>query len=185
MRALKISLGTLALFAGSAMAADATLDTARRCVHVKDSLERLVCFDRAFAGTAVPAGQAAPAAPAAAARVPAAAPAVAAQPVVAPVAVAPAVSLGDESVKRKNRDSAEPEAPTSLTAKVTALKETRKDVFRMTLDNGQVWQQMEMDSLFSVAVGDTVQIDKGRLGGYRMARVSNGRSGWARVTRTR
>ncbi len=167
------------------MAADATLESALRCVQVKDSLERLVCFDRAFAGTAAPAGQVAPAAPAAAARAPvAAAPAVATPPVVAPVTVAPMVALGDESVKRKNRDSSEPESPTSLTAKVTALRETRKDVFRVTLDNGQVWQQMEMDSLFTVAVGDTVQIDKGRLGGYRMARVSNGRSGWARVTRT-
>jgi hypothetical protein len=96
----------------------------------------------------------------------------------------PVASLGDESVKRKSRNSAEPEAPTSLTAKVIALKETRKNVFRVTLDNGQVWQQMDMESLFTVALGDTVQIDKGRLGGYRMARVSNGRSGWARVTRT-
>jgi hypothetical protein len=155
------------------MAADATLESARRCVQVKDSLERLVCFDRAFAVTAAQAGQSAPAA---AARVP-----VAAAPAVAPLPVA---SLGDESVKRKSRNSAEPEAPTSLTAKVIALKETRKNVFRVTLDNGQVWQQMDMESLFTVALGDTVQIDKGRLGGYRMARVSNGRSGWARVTRT-
>ena len=31
----------------------------------------------------------------------------------------------------------------------------------------------------------TVQIDRGRLGGYRMARTSNGRSGWVRVNRVK
>ena len=46
-------------------------------------------------------------------------------------------------------------------------------------------QQMDMDSLFQVDVGDTIQIEKGRLGGYRMARTSNGRSGWVRVTRVK
>jgi len=48
-----------------------------------------------------------------------------------------------------------------------------------------VWQQMDMDSLFNLAAGDTVQIDRGRMGGYRMARISKGGSSWVRVNRVK
>lgn len=173
MRLSRFSFGTLALVAGSALAADATLESARRCLQVKDNLERLTCFDRAFAGASAPAGQASEPVQVV---VPDAAPVVAAR--------APEASFGEESVKRKASERATPEGPSSITAKVTAVRETRKDLFRLTLDNGQVWQQMEMVNLFTVAVGDTVQIEKGSLGGYRMARTSNGRSAWVRVSRS-
>jgi hypothetical protein len=161
MMRLSKMVALLAVSAGSAMAADASLETARRCVQVKDSLERLVCFDRVFAE--VPA---APAAPAAAAAVPAAAP-----------------ELGDASVKRSAREREASAGPTSLTAVVTELKETRPNVVRITLDNGHVWQQMDIESLFYVKVGDSVRIEKGRMGGFRMARASGNGSGWARVNR--
>jgi hypothetical protein len=173
MRAIKISLTVLLLHAGSVLAADSTLEAARRCTQVADSLQRLVCFDRAFAAS-VAAPVLAPT-PAAAAAVPAAAPVVAAP-------AAPPPALGDESVRRKNQERAEA-VPTTLTASVSAMKELRPGVFRLTLDNGQVWEQTEAESLFSVKVGDSVRIDKGKIGGYQMARVSNGRSGWVRVTR--
>jgi hypothetical protein len=42
---------------------------------------------------------------------------------------------------------------------------------------------MDMSTLFQVAVGDTVRIEKGAMGGFRMARTTNGRSGWVRVSR--
>jgi len=102
--------------------------------------------------------------------------------VAAPVAAAPA--LGDESVQRKARAREEkPAEPSTLEASITALKETRPGVVRLTLDNGQVWQQMDMSTVFQVAVGDTVRIEKGTMGGFRLARTSRGRSGWVRVTR--
>jgi hypothetical protein len=171
MGAMKVGLTVLMLHAGVTLAADATLDAVRRCAQVADSLQRLVCFDRAIA----------PAATAPVAAAPAAAPA-AATPLPANQATPPAPALGDESVRRKVRARAE-SAPTRLTAAVSAMKELRPGVFRLTLDNGQVWEQAEAESLFSVKVGDSVQIDKGKLGGYQMARVSNGRSGWVRVIR--
>jgi hypothetical protein len=98
------------------------------------------------------------------------------------VAAAPA-SLGEEQVKRTKQDREAETGAANLTAQVTALRETRKDVFRISLDNGQVWQQMDLDSLFRVEVGDTVRIERGAMGGYRMARSSGSRSGWTRVTR--
>ncbi len=183
MRKVMMSMAAMALACGTALAADPTLDVAKRCVQVKDSLERLVCFDRAFAG--VSAAPAAPAAPAARA-VPAPAPAAVAPAAVAPPAVAAAPrEMGDEQIKRSTKEREKEAGPTSLTANVSALKETRRDVFRISLDNGQVWQQMDMETLFHIEVGDTVQIDKGALGGYRMARVSGSRSGWVRVNRVK
>jgi len=175
----------------AAVAADATLDQARRCTAVKDSLERLVCYDTLFAAQPAP-----PAPPAAS--LPAVPPAGVAAVVPAPVPAAQAptsakgpatgagadAEFGDEMVRRPSRD-AEDAPPRSLTATIQSLRETRPDVFRITLDNGQVWQQMDKDGLFHVAVGDTVQIDRGAMGGYRMARTSKGRSGWVRVNRVK
>jgi hypothetical protein len=170
----------------SGFAADAQVEAGRQCAQLKDSLQRLVCYDRIFQ-----AGDTAAAAPSGAPR--AAAPVPAPVPVPAPrvalpapaVAVAPvaAPALGDESVQRREKDKNKPAEAASLEATITALKETRPQVVRLTLDNGQVWQQMDMSSMFQVNVGDTVRIEKGTMGGYRLARTSRGRSGWVRVTR--
>jgi hypothetical protein len=165
-------------------AADPQLDAARQCTQLKDSLQRLVCYDKALmegpaAPATAPVTRAAPASPA---RSVAPAPAPAAPAVVATPAPVAAPALGDESVKTRKQRSI-PEEPTSLEAKVTEAREIRQATYRLTLDNGQVWQQMDMSSIFQVAAGDTVRIEKGALGGFRMARVSNGRSGWVRVAR--
>jgi len=166
----------LAALPAGVWAADPQLDAARQCTQLKDSLQRLVCYDKALtqapaAPVAAPAARAAPAAPAA--------PAVVAAPAPAPVA---APELGDESVKTRKQRSL-PEEPTSLEAKVTDAREIRQGTYRMTLENGQVWQQMDMSTMFQVGAGDTVRIEKGALGGFRMARTSNGRSAWVRVAR--
>lgn len=203
----KRSVGMVALLlvAGTALAAEDTVQRAQRCASVADSLERLVCYDQLFApgqaGTGNGPGAAAP--PAAASRpapaatparaaasptvAPAAAPVSSPAPATAPAAPAPAApanasaDFGSEQLRRSaSRDD---EEPRTLTASVTALRETRRNVFRITLDNDQVWQQMDMDSLFHLEVGDTVEINRGRLGGYRMARTSRGGSGWVRVNR--
>lgn len=167
----------LLLAAGLAPAAEGSLDDARSCAQVQDSLQRLVCYDRLF-----------PPAPSADATRPAApATGVPATPGTTP-APAPAMPdqeslFGAESLKRPVGGSDADKAPRSLTATVSQVRQTRPNVFRVTLANGQVWQQMDMDSTFHVEAGDTVEIDRGRMGGYRMARTSNGGSGWVRVNR--
>jgi hypothetical protein len=182
MRKVMMQAGVLALVSGVALAAQPAGDALQRCAQLKDSLERLVCYDRAAAaGTASPASPS-PATPAAPSMAPAPAPPVQAAPAAA--ATPPASrEFGDETVKRTEKERVANSGATSLTALVSGLKEYRRNVYMLTLDNGQVWQQMDMDSLFVVKEGDTVQIEKGKLGGYRMARTSNGRSGWVRVNR--
>jgi hypothetical protein len=169
MRRRTIYLAFAALAPAGALSADGSLQQARACAAIQDSLQRLVCYDRVFAPSSAPA---------------AAAPAPA--PDAAPAAPPPADSRGSFGADQLKRTEAERKATSelrTLTAAVSQVRETRPGVFRVTLESGQVWQQMDMDSTFEVAVGDTVQIDRGRLGGYRMARTSKGGSGWVRVNR--
>ncbi len=127
---------------GVALSAEPSMDAARRCAQVKDSLERLVCYDRALAGTAS-SSSSVPVAPA---------PVVRAAPAAAPeVAPAPR-EFGDDTVKRTEKERASARGPTSLTAAVSELKEYRLNTFMLRLDNGQIWQQMDMDRLFEVKV---------------------------------
>jgi hypothetical protein len=199
-------MSTVLLASGGAIAADESLESARRCAQLQDSLQRLVCYDRVFPpGQVAPAPATAPAIVAAAPPVAIPAPVVIAPPVVssAPVAapapvvtptpVAPPVpaaaaetgKFGAETLRRTDEDRKAEEPPRSITAQVTSVRETRPEVYRMTLENGQVWDQMDMDVTFSVKDGDTVQIERGRMGGYRLSRTSRGGSGWVRVTRLR
>jgi hypothetical protein len=172
MRIARSLVVLLGLVAGSvAIAADAQSEAGKQCAQIKDSLQRLVCYDRIFQNTQTPTA-AQPTMPRVA-------------PVPAPVvAVAPEVkpSLGDDYVQRKSNEAKAAE-PTSLEAKVTALKETRPNVVRLSLDNGQIWQQMDMSDRFQIAVGDSVRIEKSAMGGFRLTRSSEGRSVWVRVTR--
>ena len=171
----------LALVSGAALGADSQMEAAHRCTEIKDSLKRLVCFDQAFAQAEAPAPAPAPPRIVAAPPpppAPAPAPAVAPRPAAPEVAAAPA--LGDELVKKPDPRKDEPR---SAEARVTKLQPLQVDVFRITLDNGQVWDQREYDSLFHVEVGNTVRIVKGALGSYRMARIKPARSGWVDVRR--
>jgi len=193
MNAKMIWFGVLLLGSGAAMAADDTLEQARRCASQTDSLQRLVCYDRLFgagaqAPVALPPVAAPPAARASTPSPAAATPPAAVQPSPAPAtatAVAPAQDFGADQLRRTPSETAKDETPRTLTATVSALRETRTSVFRVTLDNGQVWQQMDMDSLFHLQSGDVVEISRGKLGGYRMARQSRGGSGWVRVSRVK
>jgi hypothetical protein len=186
---------TLAVLPALVLAAEGQqVEAARQCAQQKDSLQRLVCYDRIFladeaspvAAAAAPAAVAAPvaAAPAAVVAPVAVAPAAVAAPAAAAVVAAPkpaavAPALGDESLKKNKKDVVE--APKSMEARVTAVRETRPQLFRMTLENGQIWQQMESSSLFHVKNGDSVRIEKGSMGSYRMSLTKG--SGWVRVTR--
>ncbi|HYP78858.1 MAG TPA: hypothetical protein VEQ17_01115, partial [Steroidobacteraceae bacterium] len=180
MQAMKAALACTLLLPVALFAADAQVESARQCAQQKDSLQRLVCYDRIFqaAEAKPPVAAAAAVAPAASpAAAPAkAAPAAAAPPVVAAGATAAAApAMGEEALKKPQKEKAASE-PKHLEAKVTAARQMRPELFRLSLDNGQVWQQQDVSSLFHVEVGDTVRIEKGSMGSYRMARADG--SGW-------
>lgn len=183
----QLTITTLLLVCGTALAAEDTAQRARHCAGIADSLERLVCYDGLFReGQAVLFPAEADAAAATVRAPPPVEPPTAALPVplARPATEAPAdvADFGAEQL-RGSASREEQQQARALTAKVTGTRETRRNVFRVTLDNGQIWQQMDMDSLFHVQVGDTVEISRGRLGGYRMGRTSRGGSAWVRVNR--
>jgi len=54
----------------------------------------------------------------------------------------------------------------SFTSPVTALERRRDGQFVATLENGQVWEQSEINSRAEVRVGDSITIRRGALGSY-------------------
>lgn len=171
-----------ALWCASALAPVASAAT-HPCAEVVDDAERLACFDAAFerparavkpappvqpsAGTASAAKPALPAASSASA-------ASAAKPAVPAQAAAPTTEdfgLTPYAKRSLDPDSARSE-PASLTARVTDVARGRDTRFVVTLDNGQVWRQVETLSQARVSVGDTVTIREASLGSYLLVTTS-------------
>jgi hypothetical protein len=166
----------------AALAAAPSADDIRRCAAIADSTARLACFDQLSAAppaTSKRAPVAAPLTTAPAAAAPAAAaPAAAASAAVAAPDAPTAAALGAETLPKTREERAATSGPTTLTAVVTDALPTQGNMFRITLDNGHVWQTMEGRSVFTVKKGDTVRIDKRSMGSYQVARVVDGKAGY-------
>jgi len=161
---------------------------------------------------ATPAPAAAPAKPAPAAAAPPAAPvprpAAATPP--QPAATlgseqlrnAPGVPLGEEQLRKPAKPSSSSSIASSLkfwksdkdkekavddgmTARIDSIKTTLRGLYVVTLDNGQVWNQQELEVDFPLEAGETVRIDKGAMGSYRLHPVREGWKRWFRVNRTK
>jgi hypothetical protein len=95
----------------------------------------------------------------------------------------PEQSLGLSSAQIEARQTAPAAAPkfkpTQLRARVVALRERPHAGFVVTLDNGQVWTQNEMEAHLGVHEGDLVTIQPAKLGGFWLV----GPSGWATKVR--
>jgi hypothetical protein len=57
----------------------------------------------------------------------------------------------------------------SFTATVTGLEKRRDGKFVATFDNGQVWEQTELNSRANVRVGDSVAVRRAALGSYLLS----------------
>jgi hypothetical protein len=57
----------------------------------------------------------------------------------------------------------------SFTATVTAVEKRRDGKFVATFDNGQVWEQSELNSRADVRVGDAVTVRRAALGSYLLS----------------
>jgi hypothetical protein len=57
----------------------------------------------------------------------------------------------------------------SITAIITKVERRRDGLFVVTLDNGQVWSQAELDSRAEVRAGDSVSVRRGALGSYLLS----------------
>lgn len=175
------ALLTLVGWMSGAHAADGS--SPQQCAALGDDAERLACYDRIFrapagtvkavtgaASTAVgaaatitsaPAAKAGIATDAAAVRVPAASAA-------APAATTPMDDFGLTEAAKQARVPEEyrEKLPESVSGKVVKVARQPAGEFVLTLDNGQVWTQLQVDLRARVAVGDTVTIRKAALGSY-------------------
>lgn len=151
-------------------------------IERKDST-RLACFDREVARL-VQQSAAGASAPSAGVSAPAAvAPSTPATPPVAvtppaPAAAAPPVAATTQSaadefgmsgqMARKRREEREKEAPSpaELHAAVTKISTKPYGEYVLEFDNGQVWEQPEKKSTFSIKQGEGVKITRGALGSF-------------------
>lgn len=147
------AVAALLCLSSQAFAAEGT----RRCIEIYEDPQRLACYDSLFGKPVRP--------------VAAQPPAVAAQPpapVVATVTpTAPAQAQAQAPAPRKAK--APPPAPAKpVTGRITAVSRLANDRFAVTLDNGQVWTQLERDLGAEVRTGDTVHIRPAMLGSWML-----------------
>ena len=151
-----VLIAGLAGWAGTTLAAP----TADQCAKLADDAARLSCYDAIFR---TPAG--APVSPAAAAT--AATAAVASAPAPArPVDPEAEFGLTPAQQRKLQPENAPPLPPETLTAKVAAVGRKPMGELVVTLENKQVWVQIDVDNKARVKAGDTVTIKRGTLGSY-------------------
>ena len=161
-----ISVAVLSSLAGSAAFAQSLPPSVVACASEKDSLARLVCFDREVAKYSQPAARVAP--------TPTPPPTVAApaRPVVATPPAAASSNHDDFGsnaiVERKRDEGKKPEerAPNEMHAAISRVATKPYGEFILTLDNGQVWEQLEHSETFLIKEGDGVVIRKAKLGSF-------------------
>lgn len=166
------------------------------CRAITDSAARLACFDRetaalagapALSSAAAPTAPAAPAAPAAAATPENnAAPAIASA---APRSAAPVLDAqqsfglsGSAIAANEEAVGARPAKLAKIEGRIIALALAGNGRTLFTLDNTQVWRQLESDGDMLAKLGDSASISRGLLGSYWL-QLKNGRG--CKVTRVK
>lgn len=121
---------------------------AHPCAAVPEPGARLACYDQAFP----PRTPDAPAAPA------------------VPGAKAASVEFGftAEKVRARSADATREMAPSAVAMTVSSLRRVPTGEFVVTMDNGQVWTQTEINSKARIRAGSAVTIKRGLLGSYRL-----------------
>jgi hypothetical protein len=171
----------LAALACAGGTATPTLAATHECAAIDDSLQRLMCYDRAF-----PRDQARPAAATAPDALPSTseAPAVPSIPGAAVGASATATTAAsqtpgtsqfgftDAEVKRAAKKKEDPSSKGSerdaIQATVKEVKRRKTGEFIATFEDGQVWAQAEVESKARIRPGDTVTIRRASLGSYML-----------------
>lgn len=122
-----------------------------RCSRFDEDVRRLACYDDAFGRPVRPAAVQSPAV------APATPPAVQRA---APAAPAPA----PPPAAKPGKDARPADEPVS--GRIVAVGRLSDERFAVTLDNGQLWTQLERDLTAEVRVGDTVQVRPAIFGSW-------------------
>jgi len=154
----------------------------KRCASLADASARLACYD-ALAGIAAPSAATAQAAPSSSAAGSAGtlpSSTGAAAPVAPPGAPA-APNIADFGVRNGPLQAGrDPVREKTMLAVVSAVSFRGRGELVVTLDNGQVWRQIQ-PSDYPLKAGDHVEIDVAALGSYRLWTPSTRRA--TKVTR--
>lgn len=136
------------------------------CTQLSDDQARLACFDREVAAQKAREGrhsQPSAAAPAHAVAAP------------APAAAAPQLTeeqkmgLTPARIQQLEKPPGAPPPLKELTVSVQSISVDGNGHQVFTLDNGQIWRQVELDGSFSVRPGDSVLISRGVSNSYFMS----------------
>ena len=163
---------TLLMVAG-AVQADELLDELLVCRDLPSDEARVICYDSAVdrgrqRGGPPPVAEASP-------------PPVPATTAAASVAAASEISQEDlfgktgNEVQRTVEEVTGNERIESLNARITELQQAGYDKVAMTLDNGQMWQQIDSSSL-RLRVGDDVRIERASFGSFMLQKVGSKRT---------
>lgn len=153
--------------------APADEQSARSCTSVADKMARLACYDAAFGVNTAPVAH--PATAGAAATPPA--PASASQ--TAPASPVPAVVKTPESAFGDTGNligTDKPVIPKRLTLTVLNAVPSDHGLYRLTMDNGQVWQTTQADWAVDFDAHDSVTISRMLAGNYLISHAGQGRT---------
>lgn len=147
-----------------------------RCGGIEDSRERIACYDR-IAHSAESAAEESQRPPPEAqdetpAREETASPTLAepAQHNAAPLTAPDAIDdFGAEKLRHSGGELFD-----RVVAEIAAVRKLSRGNFQLALDNGQTWREIEYDKYTRYAVGDTVEIRRGRLGTYDLVSRQTG-----------
>ena len=180
----------LAMASTAGLAAETSrpaLDRLVDCADIKESRQRLACFDREVAPLASARSATTRAdAPQQVVRAPAPAPVA---PVPGPAATpAPASeaprSFGEDQLPKSRVATASADAQT-MHANIERLRTVAASQFVIYLDNGQAWRHEDQVQGEYLREGEAITISKGTLGSYRLTRDAGKAKNWIRVTRIR
>jgi hypothetical protein len=149
-------------------------DLPQQCAAIGSDAERLACYDRIFRAPSATAaassaiGAAVPTAVAPVAPVATSAVAPSATTAAAPAAAALSDDFGlTEAAKRaREPEESRQQRPESISGAVASVARQPAGELVVTLENGQVWTQLQVDPRARVAVGDTVTIKTAALGSF-------------------
>jgi hypothetical protein len=139
MRELSASIG-LALILALGCAHGEDLKAVRACTQLSDDVSRLACYDAAL-GVAK-----------------------------SPTAQQSGVDATDTQAKFGDNSQLHPDPkadlPKNLTVQVRQVTSLPTGLYRLTLDNGQVWRTTQADWALAFKANDTIIISRMVLGGY-------------------
>jgi len=149
-----LTLGVSSLSARVALADDGLAEMVRACATLRTDAERLACFDRRVV-------------PAASGVTAAESPSQEDMFGMSRDVAGPA----DEAPESKEKEQ-EPESIDKISAQVTDVQTLARGEKVLTLDNGQVWQTVDLGELL-LTPGDPVTITRAAMGTFRLVTASH------------